>query len=81
MLRIIPAQPDRQADALEAGVVGPLRHLVIGQRGDDLLRDRISAGEIIHSDGAVVDGYTEKQNLEVRRLRVLIGTSLADVDT
>ena len=30
VLRIIPAQPDRQADALEAGVVGPLRHLVIG---------------------------------------------------
>ena len=81
MLRIVPAQPDRQADPLEAGIVGPLRHPVIGQGGNDLFRDCISAGKIVHVDGAVVDGHTEQQNIEVRRLRVFIGTGFSDVDT
>ena len=66
MLRVVPAQPDRQADPLEAGIVGPLRHPVIGEGSYDLFRNRISAGEIIHGDGAVVDGHTEQQNGKVR---------------
>ena len=81
VLRIIPAQPDRQADALESGIVSKLRHPVIGEGGDDLIRDSISAGEIIHSDWAVIDGDAEEQYFEVRRFRVLIHTALGDVDT
>ena len=81
MLRIIPAQPDGQADALEGGIVGPLRHPVIGESGDDLVRDSIFAGQIIHCDGAVIDGDAEEQYFEVRRFRVLIHTALGDVDT
>ena len=81
MLRIVPAQPDRQADSLEAGIVGPLRHPVIGQGGNDLFRDCISAGKIVHGDGAVVDGHTEQQNIEIHRFSILIGTGFPDVDT
>ena len=81
MLRVVPAQPDRQADPLEAGIVGPLRHPVIRQGSYDLFRNGIPASEIVHGDGAVIDGHTEQQNLEIRGLRVFIGTGFSDVDT
>ena len=66
VLRVIAAQPDRQADPLKAGIVGPFRHSLIGESCDDLFRNGIAAGEIVYGDGTVINRYTKEQNFKVR---------------
>ena len=66
VLRIVLSKPYGQTDSLKRRIIGGLDHRVIGEGTDDLVRDGIPAGEIIHGDGAMVYGYAKKQNLKVR---------------
>ena len=74
-------QPDGQAYALEGCVVCPLRDSVICQSSKDLLWDRFPTHEVIHLHGTIVDRDTEKKDIEIRRLCVLVCPALSDIHT
>ena len=81
MLGIVSAEPDRQADPLKCSVICPLRHTVIGKRSKDLFRHSLPAGQVIHSDGATVDGNAEEKNVEICRFTITVDPALGEVYT
>ena len=78
--RMLPAEPDRQADPLETAVVGPLFHSVICHCLQDLLRDYVSLHQIVYPDRAVIDGDSEKQNVKIVGFSITVYAAFHDID-
>ena len=79
MLRRLPAKPGGQTDSLEVGVIGPFQDSVVRQGGQDSLRDRFSAGQIIDPNRPVVHADAEKQNVKVRIFRVAVNAGFHQI--
>ena len=63
-------QPDGKADPLEGGVIGVLDHGVVIQRRQDIIRDHIAAGQIIHMNGPVINTDPKEQDVKLIILRI-----------
>ena len=81
MLRIVPAQPSRQAYSLKGCVIGPLGDTIVREGFDDLIRHGIAGHQVVHDDLAAVHGHAEEQDFKIGRFGVLVNAALLQIDT
>ena len=75
------SEPAGKAYPLELSIEGPLRHIIVCKRSDDLRRDRLSTGEVDHLHRITVCGIPEEKNIEICRLGIFVDATLGKVHT